>query len=89
MKERHLAYKITDNTSGLICTHSEFEEDKMIDLLKDIQKDCTEGVFWIFKQLDNQPREPLCIIDCTHQRIYYHYSGEVEQIEDTIKKLTK
>ncbi|CEG56388.1 hypothetical protein [Legionella fallonii] len=88
MKEKHFAYKITHDSSGLVCTYSEIEEDKMLDLLKEIQNNYSEGIFWIFKQFDVQPKEPLCIIDCTTKRIYYHYSGDVEDLKDTINKLT-
>ncbi len=88
MKEKHFAYKITHNSSGLVCTHSEIEEEKMLDLLKEIQNNNnSDGLFWIFKQFGAQPKEPLCIIDCAKKRIYYHYSGEVEDLKDTIKKL--
>lgn len=89
MKEKHFAYKITHNIAGLICSYSEIEEDKMLDLLLDIQKNHSEGIFWIYKQLDNKPKEQLCIIDCAHDRVYYHYSGEVEQLQDAIKKLSQ
>lgn len=88
MKENHFAYKIGKNASGLVCTHFEIKKDKMLDLLKEVQKLNDKSLYWIFKQLDNQPEEPLCIIDCSHRRIYYHYSGDVENIDDTIKKLS-
>ena len=88
MKERHFAYKITHASSSLVCTHSEIEEDKMLDLLKEIQKKHSEGIFWIFKQFGDQPKEQLCIIDCASKRIYYHYSGEVEELKDAIEKLS-
>jgi hypothetical protein len=88
MTEKHFAYKITRDGSGLVCTQSEFEEDKMIDVLKDIQGAHSKGIYWIFKQLNGKPQEALCIIDCEHNRIYYHYSGEVEDIQDTINKLS-
>lgn len=89
MKEQFYAYTITHELAGLKCTHSEIEEDKMLDLLKDIQRANSEGLLWIFRQLDDQPKEQFCIIDCSHNRIYYHYSGDVEDLADTIKKLTK
>jgi len=89
MKEKHIAYKISQAAPDLVCTHSEFEEDKMLDLLKEIEKDHSEGIFWIFKQFDNKPKEQLCIIDCATNRIYYHYSGEVDQLEEAIKKLSQ
>ncbi|HHF7345001.1 TPA: hypothetical protein ACPSKE_000868 [Legionella feeleii] len=89
MKEKHYAYKITSQSSGLLCTHSEIEEEKMLDLLQEIQRNDSEGIYWIFKQLGDQPKEPLCVIDCQHQRIYYHYSGDVEELASTIKKLSK
>lgn len=89
MKEKHFAYKITSNNAGLVCTHSEIEEDKMLDLLQEIKDEHAEGIYWIFKQLDGKPKQKLCIIDCDHKRIYYHYSGEVDELDDAIKKLTK
>lgn len=88
MKEKHFAYKISRDVSGLVCTQSEFEEDKMLDLLNDIHNSQATGIYWIFKQLNGKPREALCIIDCEHNRIYYHYSGEVENVEQTIHKLS-
>ena len=88
MKEKHIAYKVCVDSSGVICTQSEYEEEKMFDLLKEIQDVHTKGIFWIFKQLNGKPQEALCIIDCAHNRIYYHYSGEVENIADTIQKLS-
>ncbi|KTD07751.1 hypothetical protein [Legionella jamestowniensis] len=89
MKEKHFAYKVTSQDSGLVCTQAEFEENKMLDLLKEIQQKHIEGIYWIFKQREDEEQEPLCIIDCYHNRIYYHYSGEVEDITSTIKKLSK
>lgn len=88
MKETHFAYKITRAESGIVCTESEFEEDKMLDLLKEIRAVHAKGIYWIFKQLSGKPQEALCIIDCDHNRIYYHYSGEVEDIDETIKRLS-
>lgn len=88
MKEKHFAYKITSDAQGVVWTHTEFSEDKMLDLLKDIEQANSEGIYWIFKQRDNLPKEPLCLIDCANKRIYYHYSGDVEDIDTTIKKLT-
>lgn len=87
MKEKHFAYRISRDKSGLICTQSEVEEDKMLDVLMDIHNKQPKGIYWIFKQLNGKPQEALCIIDCEHNRIYYHYSGEVEDLELTIKKL--
>ena len=87
MKEKHFAYKITHSSSGIVCTHSIIEEDKMLDLLEEIQDQYSEGLFWIFKQIGNQPEEQLCIIDCANKRIFYSYSGEVEKISETIAKL--
>lgn len=89
MKEKHFAYRIHRETTGLVCTHYEFEEDKMLDLLKEIQNAKAKGIYWIFKQLEGKPQEALSIIDCEHNRIYYHYSGEVEDLQDTITKLSK
>ena len=89
IKEIHYAYRITNSTSGLVCTYSEFEEDKMIDLLLDIKKSAIKDIFWVFKKRDSSPEEPICIIDGPYNRIYFHYSGEVEQLDDVIKKLTK
>ena len=66
---------------------NEFEEDKMLDLLKEIRDTHARGIYWIFKQLNGKPQEALGIIDCEHNRIYYHYSGEVEDIEHTMQKL--
>ncbi len=88
MKEQHYAYKITHGTSGLNCPHSALKNDRMVDLLKEIENQHSEGVFWIFKQFDNQPQEPLCIIDCLKKRIYFHYSGEVEDLKDAIANLS-
>jgi hypothetical protein len=88
MKENHIAYKITKDTSGLVCTHSEFEEDKMVDLLKDVKRSKYQGIYWIFKQLKGKPQEALCIIDGGYNRIYYHHSGDVEDIDAVIKKLS-
>ncbi|KGP63174.1 hypothetical protein EP47_06760 [Legionella norrlandica] len=89
MKEKHFAYKITHSSVGLVCTHSEIEENRMVDLLKEIKNDDSQAIFWIFKQFDNQPKEQLCIIDGPHHRIYYHYSGEVEGLDEAIEKLSK
>lgn len=89
MKEQHFAYKISSKNSGLICTYAEIEQDKMHDLLQLIQQDPETGLYWVFKQLEGQPKEPLCIIDCKEQRIYYHYSGDVENLTETIEKLSK
>lgn len=89
MKEKHYAYKITPGATNLICTYSEIEEHKMVDLLKEIHSKHSDGLYWIFKQFDGKPREELCIIDCPNNRIYYHYSGEVEALEDAIAKLSK
>lgn len=89
MKEKHIAYKICREPSGLVCTHSEFEEDKMLDVLKDIQASDDTGIYWIFKQYEGKPQEALSIIDCERQRIYYHYSGEVEDLQTIINKLGK
>lgn len=89
MKEHHYAYKIIGGSTDLVCTKSEFTEDRMLDLLQEIKDSRPDGLFWIFKQLDNQEREPLCLIDCAQQRIYYHYSGDVEDLSETIEKLSK
>ena len=89
MNEKHFAYKIYREASRVVCTHYEFEQDKMLDLLQEIQQSHAEGLYWIFKQLNGKPQEALCIIDCKEQRIYYHYSGEVEKLDDTIKKLSQ
>jgi len=88
MTEKHFAYRISRDSSGLVCNQSEFEEDKMLDVLKEIQNTHAKGIYWIFKQFNGKPQEALCIIDCEQNRIYYHYSGEVEDIEATIKKLS-
>ncbi len=89
MIENHIAYKITRDAAGLVCTQSEFEKDKMLDLLNEIQHQNTKGIYWIFKELKGKPQEALCIIDCSHGRIYYHHSGVVDNIADTIKQLSK
>lgn len=89
MKEKHFAYKIYREASRLVCTHYEFEEDKMVDLLKEIRRSPTHGLYWIFKQLNGKPEEALCIIDCSQKRIYYHYSGDVENLDETIEKLSQ
>lgn len=88
MKEKHFAYKVSMGSNGLVCTQSEFEKDKMLDLLKEIKDVHAKGIFWIFKALNGKPQEALCLIDCEHHRIYYHYSGEVEDIDQTINKLS-
>ena len=87
MKEKHFAYKITHSPSGIVCTHSEIEENKMVDLLHEIQNEHSDGIFWIYKQFSDHPKEKLCIIDCAANRIYYHYSGEVEDLKEAIEKL--
>ncbi|KTD21928.1 hypothetical protein [Legionella londiniensis] len=89
MKEKHFAYKIYREASRLVCTHYEFEEDKMLDLLKEIKQTPSAGLYWIFKQFNGKPEQALCIIDCSQNRIYYHHSGEVENLDDTIKKLSR
>lgn len=88
MKEKHFAYKISPKSSGVVCTQHEFEEDRMLDLLQEIKAKNYHGIYWIFKQVEGQPQEELSIIDCTHNRIYYHFSGEVESIDEIIKKLS-
>lgn len=88
MKEKHYAYKITHSASGLNCPHSALENDKMVDLLKEIESQHVDGFFWVFKQFGDQPQEPLCIIYCTKKRIYFHYSGEVDDLEVAITNLS-
>ena len=89
MKETYFAYKIIRETDEFVCSHYEFEEDNMLAVLKDIHSEENKGIYWIFKQRDGKPQEALCLIDCEHKRIYYHYSGEVEQLEDVIQKLSQ
>ncbi len=89
MNEKHIAYKISQTSPDLVCTYSEFEEDNMLDLLKEIEEEHSEGIFWIFKQRNNKPKEQLCIIDCAAHRIYFHHSGEVDQIQNVINKLSQ
>lgn len=89
MMENHIAYKIMHGTTGLVCTHAAFHEDKMLDLLKDIQKKDSKEIYWIFKQLEGKPQAALCVIDCGHNRVYFHHSGEVVKIAALIKKLNK
>jgi hypothetical protein len=88
MNEKHFAYRISRDPSGLVCTQSEFDEDKMLDVLNEINKSHAKGIFWIFKQLNGKPQKALCIIDCEQNRIYYHYSGVVDDLEQTIKNLS-
>ena len=87
MNEKHFAYKIAHEPEGLVCTHHEFEEDRMLDLLLDIKQSQAKGIYWIFKQLNGEPQEALSIIDCEKQRIYFHYSGEVSPLDEVIAKL--
>ncbi|MGC1182368.1 hypothetical protein [Legionella sp.] len=87
MIENHFAYKITHGNHGFLYPHFELQKEKMVDLLKEIERQHYDGLFWVFKQFDNQPPEQLCIIDCSHNRIYYHYSGDVEDLKETICKL--
>lgn len=87
MKEKHFAYKIARGTCGFVYPHFELQKEKMLDLLKEIESQHYDGIFWIFKQFDNEEQEPLCIIDCSHNRIYYHYSGEVEDVKVAISRL--
>ena len=89
MKEKHFAYKINREPSGLVCTHHEFEEDNMLELLCEIRDSHAKGIYWIFKQLNGKPHEALSIIDCENSRIYFHYSGEVEDLERVIEKLSQ
>lgn len=87
MKEKHFAYKIARGSSGFLYPHFELQKEKMVDLLTEIEKQNYDGLFWVFKQFDNHPQEQLCIVDCPNHRIYYHFSGEVEDLHDTINKL--
>ena len=89
MKERHFAYRVIGGNVDLVCSHSEFNEDKMLDLLKEIKSSYCDGIFWIYTQKDDLKRVPFSIIDCEHQRIYYHFSGDVEDLDETIAKLSK
>lgn len=88
MKEKHFAYKIFRDAGGLVTSQFEFEEENMLDLLTEIVQVHSTGIYWIFKQFKGKPQQALCIIDCEHNRIYYHYSGEVEDIVHTIQKLS-
>lgn len=88
MREKHFAYKITRGSCGFLYPHFELQKEKMVDLLKEIEHQHYDGLFWIFKQFDNQPQEQLCIVDCIKNRIYYHYSGNVEDLDETISRLT-
>lgn len=87
MKEIHYAYRVSHEPEGIACTQRQIEADKMLDLLLDIKKSKPKGLYWVFKQIDGQPQEALSIIDCEHQRIYFHYSGDVFSIDDVIQKL--
>lgn len=87
MREKHFAYKITRGTCGFLYPHFEIQKEKMVDLLKEIKKQHYDGLFWIFKQFDEHPQEQLCIIDCSNNRVYYHFSGDVTDLNETIAKL--
>jgi hypothetical protein len=87
MKEQHFAYKIARGTEGFLYPYFELQQEKMLDLLKEIDQH-SEGLFWVFKQIDDKPQEELCIVDCANNRIYYHYSGNVENLDTTISRLT-
>tara|TARA_Y100000588_G_C14181870_1_gene894044 strand:+ start:454 stop:729 length:276 start_codon:yes stop_codon:yes gene_type:complete len=87
MKEKHIAYKISHQSNDLVSTHHEFEEDKMLDLLIDIQQSHSDGIYWIFKEKNGHSQEALSIIDCEKQRIYFHYSGDVSPLDEVIQKL--
>jgi len=88
MRETHFAYEINHTALGLAQTHSELREDKMVDLLKKIEALHSKGIFWVFKQFADLPLERLCIVDCESHRIYYHYSGDVEDLKEAIKRLS-
>ena len=88
MKEQHFAYKITRGSAGFLYPYFELQKEKMLDLLKEIENQPREGLFWVFKQFDNNPKEQLCIIDCQNHRVYYHHSGEVDDLKDAISRLT-
>lgn len=87
MKETHYAYLLQRDTDGFVAPRFVLQTEKMFDLLKEISSNHHEGLFWVFKQFDAMPQEPLCIIDCAPARIYYHYSGEVEDLKQTMIRL--
>jgi hypothetical protein len=87
--EKHFAYKIAHDPSRLVCTQSEFTEDKMLDLLNEIRQKNHRGIYWIFRQFNGKAQEALCLIDCEYARIYYHHSGDVESIDETIARLSR
>lgn len=87
MKETHFAYKITHSISHLNCSSQPIEEEKMVNLLELIEKDHSECIYWIFKQINDQPKQKLCLVDSSINKIFYHYSGEVEELGATIEKL--
>lgn len=87
MKEKHFAYKISRGNFGFLYPHFELQKEKMVDLLKEIRAQHYDGLFWVFKQFDTEPQEQLCIIDCPFNRIYYHHSGSVEDLDETIARL--
>lgn len=89
MKEHFYAYEISYNICQMVCTTSEFTEDKMLDILEDIVESHADSLFWILKKSKEQSKTPFSIIDCPNNRIYYHYSGEVEALDETIQKLTQ
>ena len=88
MKETHFAYKITHAASRIIFTGAEIEEDHMANLLLRIKADTSEAIYWVFKQVDNEPKQQMCIVDRLANRIYYHHSGVVDNLDETIHKLT-
>lgn len=89
MKENHIAYKISREAAGVVCSQIELEKDSMLDLLREIQQSQHKGIYWVFKQLNGRPQEALCIIDCAHGRVYYHHSGVVDKIDDAIHNLDR
>lgn len=87
MKEQHFGYKITSIDAGVNFASAPLSEERMLDLLTKISLDNGEGLYWIFKKFGDAPQEPLCIVDCETHRIYYHFSGIVDNLHDAIGKL--
>lgn len=87
MREQHYAYKIIPGDHQVVCSPAPIIELKMLDLLNKIHMDRMGGIYWVFKKLDGSAAEPLCIVDCDNNRIYYHFSGLVDDLDETITKL--
>jgi hypothetical protein len=89
MTEIHYAYKVEISSDGIESKSSGFQSNKMLHLLTQIQKEPKQGLYWVLKQFENHPKEHLCLVDSGADRIYYHYSGEVESLSEAIARLSK